>query len=156
MIGVVFRGREINFVPCTKDDVPKHVKLLKTTGNYYSPQRKAMLKAIEDGTAFTLDSGECFLYYALSDKEAFSSAVAIYGVDKPLETIAMLYSVFTQADKTTRFMLMKLHKNQKVSQFKSLFTKASVRQINAHEEPMMIRTDKVVAKYEKAFTKKVH
>lgn len=113
-----------------------------------------MLEAIDNGTAFTLDSGNCFLYYTKAKKE-FSTAVAIFGIGNPLGMIALLYGIFTKIDKTTVFMLMKLHPKQKVGDFKSLFTKASARRMNPHEDAMMIRVDKVIAKYKTVFEGRV-
>jgi hypothetical protein len=114
---------------CTLDDVDKHYNLVRplvigTDENVYKAE---MVKAIEQGTAFSVLDRSCFVYY-LKDDEYSARGISIYGKGNPLGMTALFLGIFNPTrDINTRKISFYPHTTSVINEYKSLLTVKSIR-----------------------------
>jgi hypothetical protein len=128
---------------CTKEDIVTHYStvshiLPSGTSEKY---KTAMLKSIEESTAYCLVDGSCFLYYTRLDRYK-SNGLIFYGDNNPLGMLALFTGVFSEdIDPNTKLLSFTPHKNEGVIKFKSFLTIKSIRKWYEFGTPVVIRVD---------------
>jgi len=140
-------GRRQKIVPCTAEDIDVHFAIIKDVipGEEVIQFKQRMAECITAGSAYTLSDGSCFLYY-LNYKPCCANGVALYGKQSPIKMLALLDGIFREIDTHTFKLDLFLHEGKEVSEYKSLFTKTSMKRQTTKGYPLVIRTDKIHAK----------
>ena len=126
---------------CLNSEIWRHFVKIKhwVPENEKEEFQKRMLECIEEGTAWCTDN--TFLYYH-KENPRISHGVAIFGMDHPMEMLALFFGVFTYEDKNTFTMRFKLHPGKFLEEYKSLLTTTSIMRTHANpKHPLMIRID---------------
>jgi len=145
-------GPDVEFRNCVESDVERHFNKVR---EYIEPELqddhlKRMYSCMEDGTAFVTKGDECFMYYKKT-KKAFSDAVSIYGKGHPMKMMAMIAGIPENAPedkKDTLFMYLALHRGKDIKEYKGMLTKTAIYRHKNNGDKLLIRTDKLVKKFE--------
>ena len=98
-----------------------------------------MLDCIEDRNAWHTDN--TFLYYKMQDKR-IAHGIAIFGMNYPMEMLALFIGVFSLEDHVTHIIRFKLHPGKFLEEYKSLLTDTSIMRTHANpSHPLLIRVD---------------
>lgn len=141
---------------CVLDDVDKHYNLVRplvvdTDEQVYKAQ---MVKAIEQGTAFSVLDGSCFAYY-LKDDEYSATGISIYGKGNTIGMTALFLGIFNPTrDTTTRKISFYPHTTSAISEYKSLLTIKSIRKwyefglpVVMLIKPIRLKTEYILRKF---------
>lgn len=130
-----------NYRLCVPADIGRHFETIK----HWVPEgekeefQKRMLTCIEEKDAWCTEN--TFLYYTREDKR-ISHAVALFGMDYPMEMLALFIGVFSFEDHLTHIMRFTLHPDKFLEEYKSLLTVTSIRRTHANpKHPLLIRVD---------------
>lgn len=149
-ITTTLRGTKIEFRYCTPDDIHEHFKKIEDViePENQEEHEQRMLECVLEKTAFVTASGNCFLYYKKT-KPKFADGVALEGRGHPMEMIALLSGIFRSLDDKTWFVYFKLHSNKFINEYKGLMSKSSIHRHLKSSDPILVRTDKLLAKFDR-------
>lgn len=104
---------------CTHEDVDTHYEAIRhiVCDNEEEKFKSGMHKAVEEGTAYTVEGSDCFLYFAKRTPTS-AKGVAINGDSNPLVTLSMLCAIFENSNILE--VVFTPHKNSKMENFISL------------------------------------
>ncbi len=126
---------------CTPADIGHHFGRMKEwiTDGERNEFESLMLECIEAGTAWCND--KTHLYYLKKNKR-YAQGVALFGMNHPMEMLALFISVFTFQDIETAIIQFRLHPGKFIQEYKALLTVTSIKR--THRDPnhqLMIRID---------------
>lgn len=127
---------------CNLADIQIHFKKVQ----HWIPPREGqdfrarMKECVDAGTAWKTDN--TFLYYKTDGHVGVG--IALFGMDHPLEIMALMMGVFSYRDKTTHALRFKLHPGKNMREYKSLLTTISMARNGTNSEhPLMVRVDEL-------------
>jgi hypothetical protein len=98
-----------------------------------------MRDCVEADNAWCLN--DAFLYYDKVDLR-MAHGMALYGMDVPMDVLALFIGVFSFEDNDTCMMRFKLHSGKFLEEYKSMLTVTSMKRWHQnHDHPLMIRVD---------------
>ena len=138
---------------CLPADVDDHFKKIEHWMPYEEVDvfKKRMLHCIEEGTAWHTDN--TFLYYQMQDRR-IAHGIAIFGMDYPIEMLALFIGAFSIEDNDTHIIRFKLHPGKFVSEYKTLLTTISTKRSRQIGSPLVIRIDLFKEKIKEIYKQK--
>lgn len=136
---------------CTTADIDGHYELIAQHIFNKRDQKQGMKECIEAGTAFKIGN-DCFLYY-VNDTKNVADGFGIYGDTVPQNLLALIVGVFTKIDTETFCLRMEPFKPGWETNYRSLLTRASLRNRNDKNYPYIIRIDELLKHYKRFINK---
>lgn len=134
---------------CSESDIQVHYETIRNIVEDEDEDefKSRMLQCVNEGTAYALIDGSCFIYY-LKDKgkPKISTGVALYGEGSPLALLALFSYVFTAVDSKAHLMMLNPHSEKFIIECKSLMTLGSIIKYRMGNHPLMVRIDLIKAK----------